>query len=169
MYVCVCVCVQVRGQFFCEGQRTIPRSWFSPPTMPAQSQASGLVSSAFSCWASSPAQSWLSTSGRQSVCIHSHKHRCTLLAYNCKGGFKGRGVGNRNRGCLRRGSFLYFISPLGILNLLSFLYHKQPCAVLTILAGYSVSGQSKAFNVKSVANNKNKRVIIFSNAMYTWP
>lgn len=53
------------------------------------------------------------------------------------------------------------ILPLGILNLLSFLYHRQPCGVFTILTGYSVSGQSKAFNMKSVAN-KRKKVIIHS-------
>lgn len=50
----------------------------------------------------------------------------------------------------REGSIL----PLGILNLLSFLYHRQPCGVFTILTGYSVSGQSKAFNMKSVANKR---------------
>lgn len=48
------------------------------------------------------------------------------------------------------------ILPLGILNLLSFLYHRQPCGVFTILTGYSVSGQSKAFNMKSVANKSKK-------------
>lgn len=50
----------------------------------------------------------------------------------------------------RKGNIL----PLGILNLLSFLYHRQPCGVFTILTGYSVSGQSNAFNMKSVANKR---------------
>lgn len=44
--------------------------------------------------------------------------------------------------------------PFGILNLSSFLNQRQPCCVLTILTGYSVSGQSATFRAKSVANKK---------------
>lgn len=43
------------------------------------------------------------------------------------------------------------ISPLGILNLLSFLYHRQPLSLSAIRTGNSVSAQSDGFRVKSVA------------------
>lgn len=43
------------------------------------------------------------------------------------------------------------VSPLGILNVLSFLNHRAPRSFFTILTGNSVSGQSDSFRAKSVA------------------
>lgn len=102
--------------------------------------------------------------------------RSTILISRCKRGLQrkssGEGDSNRTERLLHRRKASLLTSfrgqslPLGILNLLSFLYHRQPCGVFTIFAGYSVSGQSKAFNVKSVANNKNKRVTVFQILEY---
>lgn len=47
--------------------------------------------------------------------------------------------------------------PFGILNLLSFLYQRHPRSLLTTLTGYSVSGQSDVFSVKSVASEKGEQ------------
>lgn len=50
------------------------------------------------------------------------------------------------------------MTPLGILNLLSFLYHRHPLSLFIILTGYSVSGQSEVLRAKSVAGGENKHL-----------
>lgn len=56
------------------------------------------------------------------------------------------------------------MTPLGILNLLSFLYHRHPLSLFIILTGYSVSGQSEVLRAKSVAGGENKQQTVLKQA-----
>lgn len=57
------------------------------------------------------------------------------------------------------------MTPLGILNLLSFLYHKHPLSLFIILTGYSVSGQSEVLRAKSVAGGEKRHK---NNCKQSW-